>query len=310
MTVSGLTREEARMLERAARMQGLPLASLLKNEELLAVFCRAARLVLEKDVQGVGKAGALAAAAKFLQGYCPWLKMDAEEALSLLVGKGVLSEHDGLFGVMGDAEPAEFTAETLLEFLKEAERERTLQRERRIAELQRKNETVNARPAPAIDPEFDRSMMALAMEQAACARQAGEVPVGAVLVLDGKILAAAGNRVVADHDPTAHAEMLVIRKACSLIRSERLPGATLYVTLEPCGMCAAAVSAARVRRVVWAAGDPQRGAFGGRASICDVLGLNHRASGSGGLMADESGRLLDEFFRERRRAQEAVDDLA
>jgi len=310
VTVTGFTQEDARALERAARMQGLPLASLLKNGELLSVFCRAAELVLSDAVQGRDRAYALAATETFLDRYCPWLKAGSDEVLSVLLEQGSVRQQGAILTVRALRSPSDYSAETLLDYLKTAERERLLERERRIAQLQRKNETVNARTAPEADPELDRRMMALAMEQAVLARQAGEVPVGAVLAADGKVLAAAGNRVVSDHDPTAHAEMLVIRKACSLLGSERLPEADLYVTLEPCGMCAAAISAARVRRVVWAAGDPQRGAFGGRASICDVLGLNHRASGSSGLMADESRRLLNEFFSERRRAQEVSDGHA
>ena len=308
--MTGFTQEDARALERAARMQDLPLGSLRKNEGLLAVFCRAAELVLSDAVQRADRFSARNAVERFLSGYCPWLKAGADEVLCLLIEKGVATERDGQLSIKPLEGPTDYSAEALFDYLKAAGRERLLERERRIAELQKKNETVNARPVPAADPLLDRKMMALAMNEASLARQAGEVPVGAVLAVDGKVLAAAGNRVVTDHDPTAHAEMLVIRKACSILQSERLPEADLYVTLEPCGMCAAAISAARMRRVIWAADDPQRGAFGGRASICEVLGLNHRASGSGGLMADESRRLLNEFFSERRKAQEVRDEHA
>ena len=143
--------------------------------------------------------------------------------------------------------------------------------------------------------------MALAYDEAVRAAGRGEVPVGAVVVDgDGRVLAAAGNRTIADHDPSAHAEMVALRAAGRVQGNHRLVGCTLYVTLEPCVMCAGAMVQARLQRVVYGARDPK----GGALDTCYRIGsdglLNHRLRVEGGLMADESATLLQEFFRARR----------
>lgn len=151
-------------------------------------------------------------------------------------------------------------------------------------------------PAEGCDAGFMRA--ALAQARAAGAR--GEVPVGAVLVRDEAIVASAGNSPIAGHDPTAHAEVQVLRGGGRALGSYRLTDTTLYVTLEPCVMCAAAIVHARVRRVVFGAWDPRAGAAG---SITDVFGmraLNHRVDVFGGVLMEECGALLQEFFAQRR----------
>jgi tRNA(Arg) A34 adenosine deaminase TadA len=154
------------------------------------------------------------------------------------------------------------------------------------------------------DPAFsadDRRWMQRALELAAHARDAeGEVPVGAVLVLDGQCVGEGWNRNISLSDPTAHAEVGALRQAGQRLANHRLSGATLYVTLEPCTMCAMALIHARVSRVVYAATDPKTGAAG---SVFDVLTdprHNHRIQVSGGLMAEESAAMLRDFFRVRR----------
>jgi tRNA(adenine34) deaminase len=155
-----------------------------------------------------------------------------------------------------------------------------------------------------MDVSSDRRFMRRAL---ALAREAGsleEVPVGAVLVRDGEILAEGKNEVEARQDATAHAEMLALAAAQARLKSWRLGGATLYVTKEPCPMCAGALAHVRVDRIVFGVGDPKAGACGGAFNLFDLPGLNHRCEINGGLEAEESLRLLQEFFRGRRAGNE------
>lgn len=137
----------------------------------------------------------------------------------------------------------------------------------------------------------------------AAAREAGsqgEVPIGAALMRDGALIAVAGNRVIADRDPTAHAEMLVIRAACRQTGSERLPDCDLYTTLEPCAMCAAAISFARIRRLYWAAPDPKGGAVEHGPRFFAQATCHHAPECYGGLRESEAAALLRDFFGVRR----------
>lgn len=145
------------------------------------------------------------------------------------------------------------------------------------------------------------SHMGQALAEAKAAARRGEVPVGAVLVApDGRVLAAAGNRTRELSDPTAHAEILVLRAACAAAGSERLPGHVLYVTLEPCAMCAAALAAARVARIVYGAGDPKSGGVAHGARVFAHPQAHHRPEIVEGVRAEEAEALLKEFFAGRR----------
>lgn len=148
--------------------------------------------------------------------------------------------------------------------------------------------------------ELDRQFMEQALEQAQLAALAGEVPVGAVLVREGQVISKAFNQPITHHDPSAHAEMLALRQAALAEQNYRLPGTTLYVTLEPCTMCAGAILHARVDRLVFGAPDPKTGAAGSVADVFSSKQINHQTSVEGGIMSDECSQLLKSFFKERR----------
>jgi tRNA(adenine34) deaminase len=155
-------------------------------------------------------------------------------------------------------------------------------------------------------PSSDEIFMQRALELAARARDREEVPVGAVLVQDGKVLTEACNEVESRQDATAHAEMLAIAEAQALLKTWRLSGTTLYVTKEPCPMCAGALAHVRVDRIVFGVSDPKAGACGGAFQLFDLPGLNHRCEITPGVLRDESLALLQEFFRKRRAEGKAV----
>jgi len=163
-------------------------------------------------------------------------------------------------------------------------------------------------PAHMTQPLFtpaDEHAMRLALDQAQNAWLVGEVPVGAVITRGGQVIATGYNRPITTHDPTAHAEIVALRHAASLLENYRLPECELFVTLEPCAMCAMALMHARFKRVVFAAPDPKTGVAG---SVIDLFGqpqLNHHTRIESGLMADASAKLLREFFAERREAARA-----
>jgi tRNA(adenine34) deaminase len=142
--------------------------------------------------------------------------------------------------------------------------------------------------------------MSIAIEEARAAGARGEVPVGCVVVRDGTIVARAGNRTIADHDPTAHAELIAIRAAASTLGSERLADCDLYVTLEPCAMCAAAMSFARIRRLYFGAADAKGGAVEHGVCFFAAPTCHHRPEVYGGINESECGELLKSFFQARR----------
>lgn len=146
----------------------------------------------------------------------------------------------------------------------------------------------------------DVDFMRLALEQADRARGAGEVPVGAVLVSGDRVIAAGANHPIGSNDPTAHAEIEALRSGGGALGSYRLTDTTLYVTLEPCPMCAMAIVHARVRRLVFGAWDPRAGAAGSVIDIFTLPGLNHRVDVFGGVLMEDCGGLLREFFAARR----------
>jgi tRNA(adenine34) deaminase len=142
--------------------------------------------------------------------------------------------------------------------------------------------------------------MQAALDEARAAAQIGEVPIGAVIVHDGCIIARAGNRTITDCDPTAHAEIVALRAAAREIKNYRLLDATLYVTIEPCSMCAGAMIQARIARLVYGADDTKAGAVRSCFSVLDHPQLNHRVEITAGILADESAALLKDFFAFRR----------
>ena len=148
--------------------------------------------------------------------------------------------------------------------------------------------------------DADLSFMQLAIEQARAAAASGEVPIGALIVHDGNILARSGNRTIRDCDPTAHAEMVVIREATRVLQNYRMPGTTLYVTIEPCSMCAGAIIQARIPRLVYGADDPKGGAVRSCFEILTNASLNHHVEVTPGLLAADCASLVQSFFAARR----------
>jgi len=146
----------------------------------------------------------------------------------------------------------------------------------------------------------DLEAMQAALNEARLAAEAGEVPIGAVVVSDGAIVARGQNRVLRDVDPTAHAEIVALRAAAAAIGNYRLMGCTLFVTLEPCSMCAGAMIHSRIDRLVYAAADPKAGAAGSVLAVLNHPQLNHQMEVEQGILADEAAELLRNFFRERR----------
>ena len=147
---------------------------------------------------------------------------------------------------------------------------------------------------------FPAGFMDVALDEARAAAAEGEVPVGCVIVRDGTVIAAAGNRTLADRDPTAHCEMVAIRAAAKALASERLTDCDLYVTLEPCPMCAAAIAFARIRRLYYGAADPKGGAVENGVRLFASPSCHHRPEIYGGIAEEEASALLKDFFRARR----------
>ncbi len=159
----------------------------------------------------------------------------------------------------------------------------------------------DARPEQEADATDDERWMRRALAEARAAERHGDVPVGAVVVRDGEVVGAGHNRREVDDDPTAHAEVLAIQQAAATLGSWRLERCTLVVTLEPCTMCAGAIVLARIPRVVHGATDPKAGAVGSLWNVLDDPRLNHRSDVTAGVLAEECGDLLRDFFRARRR---------
>lgn len=152
----------------------------------------------------------------------------------------------------------------------------------------------------------DALFMQQALEQARHAWALGEVPVGAVVVKDGVVIATGYNQPIGKHDPTAHAEIMALRAAATVLGNYRLPGCELYVTLEPCVMCSGAMMHARLARVVFGAPDPKTGACGSVLNLFEQNQLNHHTQITGGVLAEECSSLLKEFFAERRKAAKSI----
>ena len=152
-------------------------------------------------------------------------------------------------------------------------------------------------PKPALD---DLAFMELALAQARAAGEAGEIPVGALVVKDGEIVAQGQNRNLRDHDPSAHAEIVALRQAAARLGNHRLGGCVMFATIEPCAMCAGAMVHARLARLVYGASDPKAGAAGSALEVVNHPRLNHRMEVTSGVLADRCSELLREFFQSRR----------
>lgn len=153
----------------------------------------------------------------------------------------------------------------------------------------------------------DEGFMRLALQEAEKAGMAGEVPVGAVLVKDGQVIGSGFNFPIGSHDPSAHAEMRALRAAALQLQNYRLPGCTMYVTLEPCAMCAGAMMHARLDRVVFGAADPKTGVAGSVLNLFESRQLNHHTSAVGGVLGEQCSQLLSGFFAQRRLAKKNPD---
>jgi tRNA(adenine34) deaminase len=151
-------------------------------------------------------------------------------------------------------------------------------------------------------PEQDEKFMRLALAQATLAQEAGEVPVGAVLVKDGQVIASAHNRNILEFDPSAHAEIASLREAGLALKNHRLAGCSLFVTIEPCAMCAGALVHARIERLVYGAADPKAGAVESVMQVLAHPALNHTVAVTSGVLVEECGALLKSFFAARRRS--------
>jgi tRNA(adenine34) deaminase len=149
-------------------------------------------------------------------------------------------------------------------------------------------------------PEIDLQFMRAALDEARAAAERGEVPIGSVVVSESRIVARAGNRTITDCDPSAHAEIVALREAAKAVKNYRLLGATVYVTVEPCAMCAGAIVQARVARLVYGADEPKGGAVRSCFTMLDHPQLNHRVEVSNGVLAEEAVALLQNFFAARR----------
>ncbi|HKX27150.1 MAG TPA: tRNA adenosine(34) deaminase TadA [Blastocatellia bacterium] len=157
-----------------------------------------------------------------------------------------------------------------------------------------------------LDVILDEFFMGFALDEARQAREAGEIPIGAVVVVDNQIVGSGHNRPIGLHDPTAHAEVLALREAAHQIGNYRLTGATLYVTIEPCAMCAGAIVNARIKRLVYGAADSRAGAVDSVFQICSHSSLNHQVEVTSGVSAEASRELMQTFFKHRRRPKAEI----
>ena len=245
---------------------------------------------------------ALTSAERFLSDPGQWLNVTPEALLAEALSLGLMNE--GPESLTHDLMPRPgVTARRLTDELESAQAILAARRARTREVLQAKNRAVNSGEPP-VDDEADQRFMREALKEAQAAADAGEVPVGAVLVDNGVIVARAGNRTLRDGDPTAHAEMLVLREGAKVAKNHRLTNATLYVTLEPCPMCAGGIVQARPSRIVFGASDPRMGAVGGALSLFDLPGINHRPWVRRGVLADDAKALLTTFFAQRRTVKE------
>ncbi len=282
---------------------GISLAGLTRNPVDLETFFRTALFFISE----AGRQNDLSEEIfrerleHFRSRFAAWIVSSSAEIFEAMKGCGIVAVSEEGRVCFTAPESKDFTDLSAVQACwRELEGERVRRRHRVRAQLQAKNRECNAPKPVTADPELDRRLMVEALVMARRAFESDEVPVGAVVVIDGNIVASACNEVITRHDPTAHAEILAIRKAAAMLGNERLVGATLYVTLEPCPMCAAACSMARVARVVWGADDPDCGGMRGALDVAAKAHLNHRPAMTPGVMRAECERLLRDFFKDKR----------
>ena len=298
------TNKSAGHYNRLSLRNGVSLNGLTRNPLDLEIFFQAALFFISqagKD-DSLDQETFLARLEFFRSHHAAWLAGTTEEIYEWMQGCGlVVLTDDGVRFTAPVSDEFE-TTDAVVEYWRELEGERVRRRHRVRAQLQAKNREVNAPKPMSTDPELDRRLMQEALRMAKLAYDNDEVPVGAVIAMDGNIVATAMNEVVTRHDPTAHAEVLVIRKAAAMLGNERLNGATLYVTLEPCPMCAAACSLARLARVGGGADDPgMRGAI----DVAAKAHLNHRPEMTPGVRRAECEKILQDFFKAKRKKAQA-----
>ena len=272
--------------------RGSTIVSLAKaSSDNLRIVTGAWLLFLPKAAD---EAAVRASAERFLAGPGAWMNETPEGLVAAALESGLLEKTFEGFA-NGLAPRPNVTAARLTDELETAAAILAARRARTREALQAKNRAVNSGEPP-VDDEADRRFMTEALAEARAAAQAGEVPVGAVLVADGRIIACAGNRTLRNGDPTAHAEMLVLREGARVMKNHRLAETTLYVT--------GAIVQARPGRIVFGATDERMGAVGGALSLFELPGVNHRPWVRRGVMAQEAKTLLADFFAARRGAKE------
>ncbi len=294
---------------RASLMRGITLSGLKRYPESLKALGDVATFYLLTHKEETAKAEPRKEALRSLKSFLnsvvgKWLVASPEELFTFLEEKGYFSQSALHFSLKP---VTSLTWEEAQEYLESEKLKREEERGKIRAELQEKNRAVNSTDLPVEDLEVDERYMREALEEGKKALAAGEVPVGAVIVSkEGKILSRAFNRVASEHDATSHAEILAIRATSRELKTERLTGATLYVTLEPCPMCAAAAAFARIRRIVWGADDKKAGATGGAAKIDEMFDLNWKFFYTKGILKNECERLLKDFFVARREEKKSA----
>jgi tRNA(adenine34) deaminase len=304
----------ARLSELSAR-RGMSIGSLLRAARAdLDLLLASAALHLPVE-GGLSEREASERLREFLATTGAMLDTDHAELRRWLVDLGFVHRSDRGSDYRRGALPAwlqsaaeRLDAQMLIDAVEQARAARDNERQaRKQAWLARAAAAIEVTEEPATattmapeGPDADTMFMAMALDQAHNGWAMGEVPVGAVIVRDDQVLATGFNQPIANHDPTAHAEIQAMREAAALIGNYRLAGCTLYVTLEPCAMCAGAIQHARIARLVYGARDPKTGACGSVVDLFAQAKLNHHTVVNGGVLADRCGKLLSDFFAERR----------
>ncbi len=309
-------------LRELGRRSGLSIGGLLGGERRdLELLLASAALHLPAE-RGLSEREANDRLRDFLGGVGVMLDTDYAELRRWLVDLGFVSRREGGRDYRRGRLPAqlqaaarELDAQTLRAAVEVAREAHARDRQaRKRAWLEHAAAAIEVTEEPAgedieapgsLASDADATFMALALDQAHNAWAMGEVPVGAIVVRDRQVLATGFNQPIANHDPTAHAEIQAMRAAATLLGNYRLAGCTLYVTLEPCAMCAGAIQHARIARVVFGAGDPKTGACGSVVDLFAEPKLNHHTQVTGGVLTERCGKLLSDFFAERRELRRA-----